>query len=132
MRPKRGLTVAEIILAMAVASLSVIGIASLITSVYRAVKDGKYQAVGSTLARQEIERLRGDKDDLVRLVNLPGPETRIVALPVGDQETAFNCTLRAVYAPSMENRYLDLTCAVRWEQHGMVREVRLETLLPKP
>lgn len=132
MRRGRGFTVAEVLIAMALAAMAVIGVASLIASIYRSVKEGKYQAVGSTLARQEIERLRGDREDLVRLLGLPGPETNVHNLPVETQTTPFNCTLQAVYMPAMENRYLDVTCLVRWQQQGRVREVSLETILPKP
>lgn len=132
MRKTCGFTVAEVLIAMAVAAMAVIGIASLIASIYRSVKEGKYQAVGSTLARQEIERLRGDSADLMRLLDLTGPEMKVHNLPVDNQNTPFNCTLRAIYMPSMENRYLDLTCNVRWSQQGRTREVSLETILPKP
>lgn len=117
---------------MAVAAMAVIGLATLIATIYRSVKDGKYQAVGSTLARHEMERLRGDKEDLIRLLDLPAAETRVHTLPVDNQDTPYNCTLRVLYMPSMDNRYLDLNCQVRWEQRGMIRQVNLETILPAP
>lgn len=117
---------------MAVAALAVIGLASLIVSVYRSVRDGKYQAVGSTLARQELERLRGDREELARLVDLMGPETTEHKLLVEDQNTPYNCTLRAIYMPSLEDRYLDVTCDVSWDQGSRIRNLRLETVLPRP
>ena len=117
---------------MALATICVIGVASLIASIYRSVKEGKYQAVASTLARHEIERLRGDQDDLTRLLDLNAAETKVHYLPVDSQDYAFNCTLRVIYMPTMQNRYVDTTCLIRWEQQGRLRDITMETLLPVP
>lgn len=129
---RRGLTLSEVILAMAVAAMAVIGIATLIAAVYRANKEGKYQSAASVLARSEIERLRGDQDELQRLVTLARPETTVRNLPIDDHQVAFNCTLSLRLLPEMQSRYADTQCTVRWEQQGRVREVALETYLPTP
>lgn len=82
--------------------------------------------MGSTLARHgQMKVSRGDKEDSIRLLDLPAAETRIHTLPVDNQDIPYNCTLRVLYMPSMDNRYLDLNCQVRWEQRGMIRQVNL-------
>lgn len=132
MRKRCGLTLGEILLAMAVALMAVVALASLVVTIHRASVEGKQQAAASMLARQELELLRGDQSELKRIEALGVAELTSHSLQVDDRLLQFQCSVSARPEGALSGRYLNTVVFVRWEQNGRQREVRLVTYLPKP
>lgn len=130
----RGFTLAEIIIAIAVAAIAIMTLATLTASVWKAAKFAKYTAFASNLGRQQLERLKGDPSLLVATLNGP-PEGRIFSdtFEVDDgQPMEFQGELLMIPLPPPEDRYVRVTARVSWVQQKTPRQAVLESILPLP
>ena len=132
MRRRSGLTVSEIVLALAILVVAVIGIASFVAAVYRSVKEGKYQAVASTIAQSELERMRIDSTALRNLIGNAALGVKDQTVPVDDTTVVYHQQVTAQVLGSMGGRYVKLISRVTWRQSSRDREVLLESCCPKP
>lgn len=133
-RTGRGFTLAEIIIAIAVAAIAIMTLATLTASVWKAAKFAKYTAFASNLGRQQLERLKGDPSLLVATLNGP-PEGRIFsdAFDVDDgQPMEFQGELIMNPLPPPEDRYVRVIARVSWVQQKTPRQAVLESILPLP
>jgi hypothetical protein len=120
------------VLAFAILIIAVISIASFVVTVYRSVKEGKFQAVGSSLAQSELERLRNDADALTELTQNAATGVSDKTVDIDQVPIRFHQVVTAQPLGSMGNRYLQVVATVEWEQNGRQRKVRLETCYPRP
>ncbi|MBS2033452.1 hypothetical protein JST97_00575 [bacterium] len=132
MRTKRGLSLSEVVLALAILVVAVICIASFVATVYRSVKEGKYQAVASTIAQSELERLRVDSNALDKLITNPALGVKDQTVPVDDTTVVYHQQVTAQVLPAMGSRYVKLISRVTWRQSSRDRQVTLESCYPKP
>jgi Tfp pilus assembly protein PilV len=129
---RRGLSLSEVILALAILVVAVISIASFVAAVYRSVKEGKYQAVASNIAKSELEHLRVDQAALSSLILHPAEGVKDQQVPIDDTVVTYHQTVTAQLLPSMGNRYVRLVSRVTWRQSSRDREVALETCYVAP
>ena len=129
---RRAMTLSEVVLALAILVVAVIGIATFVVTIHRSVKEGKYQSVGSTIAQSELERLRLDSVSLANLVATPSLGVKDHLVTIDDFEVKFHQVVTATDVPSMGSRYLRVLATVSWEQSSRQREVVLESCYPKP
>ena len=122
----------EVLLALAILVIAVICIASFVATVYRSVKEGKYQAVASTIAQSELERLRIDANALNNLVANPALGIKDQTVPIDDTSVTYHQQVTAQVLPSMGSRYVKLVSRVTWRQSNRDRQVSLESCYPKP
>lgn len=130
----RGFSLAEIIIAIAVAAIAIMTLATLTASVWKAAKFAKYTAFASNLGRQQLERLKGDPSLLVATLNGP-PEGRIFTsdFEVDDgQPMRFEGELTLTPIPMSEDRYVRVHARVSWVQQKTPRQATLESILPLP
>jgi Tfp pilus assembly protein PilV len=132
MRQRAGLSLSEVILALAILVIAVIAIASFVATVYKSVKEGKYQAVASTIAESELERLRVDQTALRDLIARASYGIKEQTVPVDATQVTYRQRVTAEVLPSMGNRYVKLVSRVTWRQSSRDREVVLESCYPKP
>jgi len=132
MRRFRGLTLSEVVLALAILVVSVMCIASFVVTIYRSVKEGKYQAVGSTIAQSELERLRVDGNALNKLILDPTLGVKDQTIAVDTTKVNYHLQVTAQVLPSMGGRYVQLISKVTWRQSNRDRQVVLESCYPKP
>lgn len=129
---RRGLTISEMVLAFAILIIAVISVASFVVTVYRSVKEGKFQSVGSSLAQSELERLRNDAEALTELTQNAATGVSDKTVDIDQVPIRFHQVIMAQPVGSMGNRYLQVVATVEWEQNGRQRRVRLETCFPRP
>lgn len=131
-RQPLGLTLAEILLAIGVASIAIIGVALVLATIWRAASEGKYQAAASNLARSRIEKMRGDEQYFTGVLQAVGPTVIKDVVKVDDKtETPFETTITPTLLAG-STAYFDVVVQVRWDQEHRKREVKLETVLPDP
>jgi type II secretory pathway pseudopilin PulG len=127
-----GLTLAEILLAIGVASISIIGVALVLATIWRAASEGKYQAAASNIARSRIEKMRGDDHFFEFVLQNAGSTVAKEVLKVDDKiETEFETTITTTPL-SAGSGYFDVVVMVAWDQEHRKRSVKLETVLPDP
>lgn len=122
----------EVVLALAILVVAVICIASFVATVYKSVKEGKYQAVGSTIAQSELERLRVDSNALRSLIGNAALGVKDQTVPVDDTSVVYHQRVTAEVLTSMGGRYVKLVSRVSWRQSSRDREVVLESCYPRP
>lgn len=122
----------EVVLALAILVVAVICIASFVATVYKSVKEGKYQAVGSTIAQSELERLRVDSNALRSLIGNAALGVKDQTVPVDDTNVVYHQRVTAEVLTSMGGRYVKLVSRVSWRQSSRDREVVLESCYPRP
>ena len=132
MRRQAGLSMSEVVLALAILVVAVICIASFVATVYKSVKEGKYQAVGSTIAQSELERLRVDSNALRSLIGNAALGVKDQTVPVDDTNVVYHQRVTAEVLTSMGGRYVKLVSRVSWRQSSRDREVVLESCYPRP
>lgn len=132
MRRRAGLSLSEVILALAILVIAVICIASFVATVYKSVKEGKYQAVASTIAQSELERLRVDSNALRGLIGNASLGVKDQTVPVDDTTVVYHQRVSAEVLGSMGGRYVKLISRVSWRQSSRDREVVLESCYPRP
>jgi hypothetical protein len=131
-RKPLGLTLAEILLAIGVASISIIGVALVLATIWRAASEGKYQAAASNLARSRIEKMRGDQQYLTGVLQAAGPTVVKDIVKVDDKiDTEFETKITPTPLTG-STAYFDVVVQVSWDQEHRKREVKLETVLPDP
>lgn len=131
---KRAYTLTEILIAVAVAAVALLAMASLTVSVWRATKYAKYTAYASSLARQPLERMRGDASYFRSLYTGP-PESRRFSEEFEAEEgkrVPFNGEITFSLLPPPRDRYVRIVSRVYWTQEGIAREAVLETVYPIP
>ena len=116
MRRSRGLTLSEVVLALAILVVAVMCIASFVVTIYRSVKEGKYQAVGSTIAQSELERLRVVGNALNNLILNPTLGVKDETVPVDATKVVYHLQVTAQVLPAMGGRYVQLISRVTWRQ----------------
>ena len=122
----------EVVLALAILVVAVICIASFVATVYKSVKEGKYQAVGATIAQSELERLRVDSNALRSLIGNAALGVKDQTVPVDDTNVVYHQRVTAEVLTSMGGRYVKLVSRVSWRQSSRDREVVLESCYPRP
>lgn len=132
MRRRAGLSLSEVILALAILVIAVICIASFVATVYKSVKEGKYQAVASTIAQSELERLRVDSNALRGLIGNASLGVKDQTVPVDDTTVVYHQRVSAEVLGAMGGRYVKLISRVSWRQSSRDREVVLESCYPRP
>lgn len=131
-RKARGLTLAEIMIALGVASIALLTLIMFVSMIYRAAREGKSQAAASSLARKSLERLRTDGEYFKEAASEEGL-TAIEEFTVDPGTGAVNFTVVTHCTPieDTDERYYDAAVNVSWEE-GRDREVHLQTVLPRP
>lgn len=129
----RGLTLAELIVAMALASLSVLALVAYFAAMHKASAEGHSQASASTTAGEILERLRVDPEFLATVEAQPVFQ---VTEPVGAGKTTREPRVFTVQVAMVrrdaEGRYRDVAVEVRWNEQGRDRKVVLETVIQAP
>lgn len=127
------MSLVEIMMAFAIGAVAIFGVAFMLASSWRASSEGKYQAAGSNLARQSIEKMRGDSESFTKLITAtPSTTSFNTTLSVdGAVNTTYHTQIGATPL-SGSSGYYDLTVNVTWDQEHRTRNVTLETYLPKP
>jgi len=131
---RRAFSIAEVVIAIAVAAIAVLTLAALSASVWKAAKFAKYTAFASNLARQQLERLKGDPSLLVATLNGP-PEGRIFGDNFDVEEghlMRFEGELVMTPLPPPQDRYVRVTARVTWVQQKTPRQAVLESIMPLP
>lgn len=126
------MTLSEVVLALAILVIAVISIASFVATIYKSVKEGKYQAVGSTIAQSELERLRVDDSALRDLIANATYGVKDQTVPVDDTTVVYHQRVTAEVLGSMGGRYVKLISRVTWRQSSRDRQVVLESCYPRP
>jgi prepilin-type N-terminal cleavage/methylation domain-containing protein len=131
---RRGFSLSEIIIAIALAAIAVVGLASLTVAVWKATKFAKYTAFASNLARQPLERMRGDSAFFNVTLRGPASERRFREEFEVDQGRTVPFEGELTFTPlaAPQDRYVRVTSRVFWVQQRVRREVVLETILPQP
>ena len=131
---RRGLSLAELLIAMLVGAIAILMVALLISSVWRAASEGKYQAAASNVARGYVEQLRGDANFLQTcMATNPQPTQMSTQQRVdGAQDTRFDCEIRIQPLANSNNAFQDVSVKVSWPQEHRTRSVTLQTYLPTP
>ncbi len=131
---KRGLTVAEVLIALALAAVAILGLASLTAAVWRAAKFSKYTAYASNLARQPIEQMKGDAAYFRTTMDGTAADRQFSKDFVVDegQSVRFEGELTFTRLPAPQDRYVRVESKVTWVQQKTPRQVFLETILPAP
>jgi Tfp pilus assembly protein PilV len=121
-------------MALAIGAVAIFGVAFMLASAWRASSEGKYQAAASNLARQSIEKMRGDSVSFATLLAATtSPTSFNTTLSVdGAINTTFRTDMAAVALSGSNNGYYDLTVNVTWDQEHRTRQVTLETYLAHP
>jgi prepilin-type N-terminal cleavage/methylation domain-containing protein len=134
MSGKRGFSLSELLLAIAIAAIAILALATLTVSVWRAAKFAKYTAYASSLARQPLERLRGDRQYYRTLLTGP-PSVRTFKDEFEVEEgikVTFEGEITLRPLPPPRERYVRIVSRVRWVQQKTPREASLETIYPVP
>ena len=131
---KRAFTLSEILIAIAMAAISIMVLASLAVTVWKTAKYAKYTAYASNLARQQMERLRGDQSHFLTTMNGPAAgRTYASDFEVDEgQPVRFQGDLVFTRLPAPQDRYVNVVSRVSWVQDKKSREAVLETILPAP
>ena len=131
---RRAFTLGEILIAIAVAAVAILVLASLAATVWKAAKYAKYTAYASNLARQQMERLRGDPSYFTSTMNGPATGRAYASdFDVDDgQPVRFQGELIFTLLPAPQDRYVNIVSRVTWTQENKHREAVLETILPVP
>lgn len=134
MAQRRGYSLSEILIAIAVAAIAILGLATLTMSVWKSAKFGKFQAYASSLARQPLERMRGDQSYYRTLMDGPAAGRSFATdFEVDDgQPVRFEGELSFTRLAPPQDRYVRIISRVHWVQQKTNREVVLETILPEP
>lgn len=131
---RRGLTVSEVLIALALAAIAVLGLASLTAAVWRAAKFSKYTAYASNLARQPLEQMKGDAAYFRTTMDGPAEGRQFSKDFEVDEGQAvrFDVELTFTRLPAPQDRYVQVESKVKWVQQKTPRQVFLETILPVP
>lgn len=133
-RAPRGLSLAEIVVAIGVASIAVMSLAVFVSTIYRAVHEGKSRAAAATVARRVIERLRSDREYFQSVRTAPGEYTEDQLFWEADDvlPVRYHVEARVVDLAGAPAGYFDASVTVWWDEERRRREVTLETYLPQP
>lgn len=135
-RIRRGLTLAEILIAVAVASVTLLTLVLFTSVIHRAAREGKSQAAASTMARTELERLRMDADFLTQVRDSGGLSLERTELLDASQEGRVSPTVFTINIDltplSGSDRFLEAGVRVTWTEHYRQREVQLHSYLNDP
>lgn len=131
---KRGLSLGEIIVALGVASIALLTLAVFVSTIHRAVHEGKSQAAASTVARKVLERLRSDRDFFYTVRTAPGEYTEDQLYWEADEivPVRYHVEARLQDLAGAPAGYYDAWVTVSWLEEHRRREVVLETFLPQP
>ena len=122
----------EILVAFAVGTIAIVGVALMLATIWRSASEGKYQAAASNLGRMSVEQMRGDPSYFQQVLATTGPTAMNTTLSVdGVVNTSFHSEIKA--SPlSGSTVYYDVIVNVTWAQEHRTRCVTLETYLPEP
>lgn len=130
---RRGLTLAELVMALGLASLSVLSMVAYFGGMHKAAAEGHSQASATTVAVEVLERMGRDADYLAQVSATP---TFLVVEPTREanvRRTPRRFRVRVTQTPlDPERRYVDVLVRVDWADDGREREIALETVLPCP
>jgi prepilin-type N-terminal cleavage/methylation domain-containing protein len=133
---KKGVTLPEILIALAVAAVALLTLVLFVGVIHRASREGKSQATASTIARTHLERMRSDPA-FFKTVLLNTPWTDQVSEDLTPEERAQRAALNFQVSVSIDplpsnDRYFEGKVQVTWAEEGRERRVRLESYLPDP
>ncbi len=135
-RVRRGLTLAEILIAVAVASVALLTMVLFTSVIHRAAREGKSQATASTLARTELERLRADPQYLRRVQDeapFTVERTEVIDSSQRGRLAPTVFTVEITLTPlSSNDHFLESTVLVHWNESHRQRQVSLHSYLPDP
>lgn len=132
---RRGLSLAEILIAAAVAAFALLALASVTIGVIRADKYAKYQSFATTMARQELEHVAGDGAYMFKLLGYRPDQQPSFDVDLEVEKgtlVRFHQNLRVNYMPDSESRYSQVTSEVSWTQQGHARSLQLQTMCAVP
>lgn len=131
---KRGLSLAEIVVAIGVASIALLTLAVFVSTIHRAVREGKSQAAASIVARRVIERLRSDREYFHAVRTAPGEYTEDQLYWEADEivPMRYHVECRVQDLAGAPAGYYDAWVTVWWLEEHRRRELVLETYLPQP
>ena len=135
MTRSKGLSLAEVVIAIGVASLAVLTLAVFVSTIYRATHEGKSQAAASTVGRRAIERLRSDRAYFrtVRTATEGSFEEEQLYWQAGEVvPMRYHVTTRLEPVAGAPTGYYDASVMVWWIEEHRRREVVLETWLTQP
>lgn len=121
-------------MAIGVASIALLTMAVFVSTIHRAVHEGKSRAAASTVARRVLERLRSDREYFHAVRTTPGEYTEDQLYWEADEAVPIRYHVVAAVedladAPS---GFYDASVTVWWIEEHRRREVILETYLPQP
>ncbi|MBI3925758.1 MAG: prepilin-type N-terminal cleavage/methylation domain-containing protein [Armatimonadetes bacterium] len=136
-RSERGLTLAEVVIAVAVAAVALLTLVLFTSMIHRVAREGKSQAAASTLAREAVERLRTDSEYFDQaLAENPLEFEREQLIGQSQQgkiaPTRFQVSVELEPMEGSGNRFFKTSVRVEWTEEHRDREVLLETYLPVP
>jgi Tfp pilus assembly protein PilV len=126
----RAVSLGEVIVALGVASVALLTLAVFLSTMHRALHEGKSEASASTIAQRVLERMRSDPGYYRAVTAQEQGFTQLFWTP--GQEEAVRYTVLASATPLANARYADVTVTVRWVEERRERRVELETYLPVP
>ena len=138
---RRGLTLAEVILALGVLAVGILTLVGYMTTIHRAAREGKNQAMATMHARSILERVRDSATEFALAATPAGyTQTRNEVLLAGEAApenneetrrgaTVFNCTARA---QTITTDIYSIVVDVRWAEQGRERKVVLESRATRP
>lgn len=131
---RRAFTLSEMIIALALAAIAILTLASLTVQVWKTVRYAKYTAFASNLARQQLERLKGDPASLTLALTGPDSERDFSGDFEVDEGRAmhFDGRLTLQPLPPPRDRYVTVVARVSWVQEARDRQAVLESILPLP
>lgn len=130
---RRGLSLAELVMALGLASLSALAMVAWFGGMHKAASEGHSQASATTVAVEALERMQSDPAFLREVTLRPVFEVDEPSHDPAAQRDPrrFRVEVRQA-ALDPERRYLDVTVLVSWREEKRRREVALETVLTPP
>jgi Tfp pilus assembly protein PilE len=140
-RGRRGLSLSEIIVALGVLAIGILTVVGYITTIHRAAREGKNQAMATMHARSILEKVRDSNPEFQQALTPAGYQvTREEVLLEGEEleanneagrrsPTVFQCQARATHLAS---DIYSVVVRVNWQEHGRPREVVLESRAQRP
>lgn len=130
---RRGLSLAELVMALGLASLSVLSMVAYFGGMHKAAAEGHSQASATTVAVEVLERMGSDAAFLAQVTSTPSWTVTEPTREGDGRREARTFRVRVTQAPlDGERRYVDAVVRVDWREGGRTREIVLETVLPCP
>jgi Tfp pilus assembly protein PilV len=137
LRPGRGLSLVEIVLAIGIAAISVITVLVIFSYVFANARSGKLQAKAAAIGQGYVERVKADKDFFKAVQAAPGSNiVRTETEPVYDGETSAPITFTSSVAltprafGTSQRPYADVLVTVSWKERETLKSTTLETYFP--